>query len=130
MDRVIVWVKNPLRLDSHNQPDPDVVILRPDAPQDRFPGPADALLVIEVADSSIRTDRGRKRRMYARTGIAEYWMVDLTADRMEVYRDPTAGRYRSVSLCGRGESVTPLFAPEHVVDVSTVLGQPTVASES
>ena len=80
-------------------------------------------LVIEVADSSIRVDRGRKRRMYARAGIAEYWIVDLNADQIEVYRDPMRSRYRSTTLLGRGDTVTPLFAPDIVVDVNSVLGQ-------
>jgi len=79
--------------------------------------------VIEVADTSIRLDRRRKLQMYARAGIFEYWIVDLNADRIEVYRDPVRSRYRSVMLLRRGDTVSPIFAPDLVVDVSTVLGQ-------
>jgi len=119
-----IRLQNPLRLDTYAEPEPDVVIVRPDAPQDRHPGPAETLLVVEVSDSSIRVDRGRKRRMYGRARIAEYWIVDLNADRIEVYRAPSPGGYRSVSLLGRGERVSPLFVPDFWVDVTTILGQP------
>ena len=61
--------------------------------------------------------------MYARSGICEYWIVDLNADRIEVYRDPVRSRYRSVWLVGPGDTVSPIFAPDLVVDVSTVLGR-------
>jgi Uma2 family endonuclease len=121
--RCLVSVQDPLRLDDRSEPEPDIVILQPDTPEDRHPGPADVLLVIEVADSSIRVDRRRKLPMYARASIAEYWIVDLNADRIEVYRDPSRARYRSVTLLGRGDVVSPRFAPDLVVDVTTVLGQ-------
>jgi Uma2 family endonuclease len=126
--RVLVWVQNPLHLDNRAEPEPDIVIVRPDMPEDRHPGPADALLVIEVADSSIRVDRGRKRTMYARAGIQEYWIVDLNNDRIEVYRDPLRARYRSLTLLGRSDSISPLFAPDLAVDISAVLGQPAAQS--
>ena len=122
-DQLIISIQTPLRLDDLSEPEPDVVLLRLDAPQDRHPGPREALLVIEVADSSIRVDRGRKLPLYARAGIAEYWIVDLNADRIEVYRDPMRSRYRSTALLGRGDTVSPLFAPDIVVDVNSVLGQ-------
>jgi Uma2 family endonuclease len=122
--RVIVSVQGPLRLHDRSEPEPDIVIIPWDAPQDRHPGPDEALLVIEVADSSIRIDRGRKRRMYAQAGIAEYWIVDLSADRIEIYRDPGPRGYRSTALAGRGESISPLFDTSFSVDVSTVLGEP------
>jgi len=121
--QIVVWVQNPLRLDAFAEPEPDIVIVRHDSPRDRHPGPAETLLVIEVSDSSIGADRGRKRRMYARAGIADYWIVDLNADRLEVYRNPSSGRYRSASLYRRGDTLAPLFAPEHAVDVSEILGQ-------
>jgi Uma2 family endonuclease len=122
-DRFIVSVQDPLRLNDRSEPEPDLVLLQLDTPQDRHPGPADTLLVIEVADSSIRVDRRRKLPMYARAGIPEYWIVDLNTDRIEVYRDPVRARYRSVTLLARGDVVSPQFAPDFVVDVTTVLGQ-------
>jgi Uma2 family endonuclease len=122
-DRAILSVQDPLRLNDRSEPEPDIVLLQPDTPQDRHPEPADVLLVIEVADSPIRIDRRRKLPMYARAGIFEYWIVDLNADRIEVYRGPARSRYRSVTLLRRGDTVSPIFAPDLVVDVSTVLGK-------
>lgn len=123
-DRCKIAVQNPLRLHERSEPEPDLVILQPDTPEDRHPGPADAFLVIEVAETSLRTDRGRKRTMYARAGIPEYWIVDLQHDRIEVYRDPARGRYQAVWLASRGDTLSPLFAPDLLVDVAAVLGQP------
>jgi Uma2 family endonuclease len=121
--RIRVSLQNPLRLGHRSEPEPDIVVVRHDSPEDRHPGPTEALLVIEVADSSIRKDRRTKMPMYARAGIPEYWIVDLNRDRIEVYRDPVRARYRSVTILGRGDVVSPQFAPDLVVDVSTVLGK-------
>ena len=122
-DRFTLSIQDPLRLNDLSEPEPDIVLLQPDAPEDRHPEPQDTLLVIEVADSSLRKDRGLKRRMYARAGIFEYWIVDLQAERIETYRDPLRSRYRSVMLLRRGAVVSPQFAPDIVVDVSTILGK-------
>ena len=124
----LVSVQSPLRLDDHSEPAPDIVLLHLATSEDRHPGPGDALLVVEVADSSIHVDRRRKRPMYARAGIPEYWIVDLSADRIEVYREPTRSRYRSVTLLSRGDSVRPRFAPDLLVDVATVLGKPSAGA--
>jgi Uma2 family endonuclease len=123
-DRVKIAVQNPLRLNDRSEPEPDLVILQPDTPESRHPEPPDVFLVIEVADSSIRVDRLRKLPMYARARIPDYWIVDLNADRIEVYRDPVRSRYRSITLFGRGDTINPLFAPDLAVDVTAVLGTP------
>jgi Uma2 family endonuclease len=124
-DRCLVSVQDPLRLDVRSEPEPDIVILQPDTPENRHPEPADVFLVIEVADSSISVDRRRKRPMYARAGTPEYWIVDLNAGRVEIYRDPlrSRGRYRSATLLGRGDTISPLFAPDTSVDVTMILGK-------
>ncbi len=75
--RAVVSVQNPIRLDDHSEPQPDIALLRP--PLDRYtslPGPSDVLAVIEVADSTLARDRA-KSRVYARAGIPECWIVDL-----------------------------------------------------
>ncbi len=61
--------------------------------------------------------------MYARARIQEYWIVNLNADRIVVYRQPGARGYRSATLVGRGETISPLCASDLAVDVATVLGQ-------
>lgn len=84
-------------IDSHapittrdSEPEPDVTIVRGDILDylDRHPGPQDTVLVIEVADATLRRDRGIKKRLYARAGIPVYWIVNLNQLQIEVYSQP------------------------------------------
>lgn len=75
--------------DSEPEPDLAVALGSPRARGNRHPGPADLALVIEVADSSVTADRDDKGRIYARAGIACYWLVNLIDRRVEVYTDPS-----------------------------------------
>jgi Uma2 family endonuclease len=120
----VVAVGNPVRLDRYSEPQPDFALLRPRA--DDYTGavatPADVLLLIEVAASSLRFDREVKARLYAGRGIAEYWIVDLIGGVVERYRDPGAEGYRQVDRHGPGAKLAPAALPGLVVDVGEVLG--------
>jgi len=74
-----------------SEPEPDVLVVRGDRRQytDRHPGPQDVVLIVEVADSSLRRDRVFKKRLYAAAGILVYWVVNLPEARIEVYTDPS-----------------------------------------
>jgi Uma2 family endonuclease len=76
---------------AESEPEPDVSIVRgePRDFRDRQPGPENVALIVEVADSSLRRDRGTKKRIYARAGIPVYWITNLIESRFEVYTDPT-----------------------------------------
>ena len=119
---VLVSVQNPLRLDAFNEPQPDFVVLapHPDAYAAAHPGAADALLVVEVSDSSLDHDRKTKLPVYARFGVVEVWIIDLSGRAIEVYRDPTEGRYASSSRITQG-AVTPTRVPEITIDVAKLL---------
>jgi Uma2 family endonuclease len=124
-ERAVVRVQNPVELagdDSEVQP--DVTLLRPRADfyTRRHPAAADVLLLIEVADTSLARDRRVKIPLYARAGIREVWLVDLTGDRVEVHREPTAGGYRQVRASGRGESLVPEALPDLTIAVTDLLG--------
>jgi Uma2 family endonuclease len=80
------------------------------------------LLLIEVAESSLDYDRGEKVRLYADSGIHDYWVVNLIDRMIEVRRDPAAGCYRSVQMFGSGESVQPLAAPGAQLRVDDLFG--------
>ena len=121
---IVVSVQNPLRLGDRSEPEPDLVVLRADAAQDRTPSPRDTLLVIEVADTSLEYDRQTKGPLYARAGIPELWIVDLAGARIELHREPSSDGYRTVRLFVRGEQLAPSFAPELAIDVDAVLGRP------
>jgi Uma2 family endonuclease len=88
--------------------------------------PRSAALVLEVADWSLRLDRQTKARVYARAGIADYWIVNLVDRVLAVYREPVAegrrgARYRDVRLAGPGERVAPLAAPNAASAVADLL---------
>lgn len=119
-----VWIQNPVRLGRYAEPEPDLTLLnwREDFYAERLPEPTDVLLVVEVADSSQRTDRDQKIPLYARAGIPEAWLVDLPRDAIEVYRDPAAGAYRNVQTLGRDGILTILMLPGVTLATSEVLG--------
>jgi Uma2 family endonuclease len=98
--RAIVSVQDPLRLGDHDEPQPDLALLRPRA--DYYaaatPTAADTLLVVEVAQSSAAYDRDVKLPLYAQHGVPEVWLVDLDAGRLQVCRAPQDGRYTDVSV--------------------------------
>lgn len=78
-----------------SEPEPDVAVVRGNARDytNAHPTPADVPLVVEVADNSLRRDRGTKRRIYARAGIAQYWIVNVEARAIEVHRTPSGDEY-------------------------------------
>jgi Uma2 family endonuclease len=126
--RCIPHIQNPIRLPDRSMPHLDFVALRLGTPR-RTPRPEDILLIAEVADTSLNHDRHTKGRLYAQAGIPEYWIVDLNGERIEVYREPSADGYHSMHLYGRGERLSPAFAPDLVVEVDAILGPPAASEE-
>ena len=98
-DEAIVSVQGPLALADDTEPEPDLTVLQRRAVpyKEREAWAEDALLVIEVADTSLAYDRSTKLRLYAEAGIPEYWVVDCTAEAVEVHRRPGPEGYRDVS---------------------------------
>jgi len=96
---VCIRCQNPLRLDDISEPEPDIAIIRPRADfyTTSHPGPADVLLVIEVADTSLAYDLGTKVPLYARHGIPEVWVIDAATRQTRVFREPAGGREPSRS---------------------------------
>jgi Uma2 family endonuclease len=118
----LVSVQNPLRLDAYNEPEPDLMLLRPRADdyRDSHPGAADVLLVIEVSESSLTYDRGTKLALYAKFGVPEVWIVDLLGAAIEVYREPKEGGYASRERLTSG-ALAPLLVPGAAIDVTALL---------
>jgi Uma2 family endonuclease len=124
----IGWVneQNPLALND-SDPQPDVAVY-PGRRSDftAHPTAADALLVVEVADSSLDTDTMVKLELYAEDGIREYWVADLVSNRLLVFRDPgpiSAGghTYHTRLTLAPTDTVTPLAAPTASVRVADLL---------
>src|SRR6185369_15308457 len=103
--RWMTSVQNPVRLDDHSEPQPDLVLLKPtpDFYRRQHPQPADVYLLIEVSDSSLITDREAKLPVYGRTGIAEVWIVNLIDQTVEVYREPRFAGYALKSILRAGD---------------------------
>ena len=110
-DDAIVRVQGPVALTDDTEPQPDLTVLRRRAVpyKEREARAEDAVLVIEVAESSLVYDRSTKRRLYAEAGIPEYWVVDCTAETVEVHRGPGPEGYRDVRLV-TGEGTVSLQA--------------------
>ena len=123
-DRAVLDTQNPLRLDPHNQPQPDLIILRwQDDGYQALPGPADVLLVIEVADTSAGFDRRYKVPLYARHNIPEIWLFDLNRRQVEIYDEPSPAGYSRTRIVGMDGSLTPSAFPDITIAVAEVLPQ-------
>lgn len=121
--RAIVSVQSSIRLGDFSEPEPDLAVFkyRPDFYAERLPTGDDALLVIEVADTTAPYDRGVKLPLYAKHSIPEVWIVDLEASIVRFLRRPQGDRYLDVTETDN-PGPTPLSAlPGVTVDLSGVL---------
>ena len=106
-ETIQVHGQNPLRLSDYDEPEPDIVLsdlTKYDGK--RHPTPAETILVIEVAESSLRTDRTTKLSLYATNGIPESWIVNIPNRSVEVYTNPELGVYGSTQIFEVGSIVT------------------------
>lgn len=117
--RTILSPQNPVHLNDISEPQPDIALLRPreDFYSEGHPQPADVLLLVEAADSSIGYDRHTKVPLYALNGITEVWLVDLVKRCIEVYRDPARDGYKTVQRLHRGDRIAPQAFPDVEVEV-------------
>jgi len=97
----------PLALDPDSEPEPDVAVVV-GKPRDYLKAhPTTAILVVEVADTSLSKDRTEKVQLYARNGIPEYWIQNVVDECLEVYRNPTGETYQTKLTLRRGDTITP-----------------------
>jgi Uma2 family endonuclease len=105
-----------------NEPVPDMIVLKREFARfltDR-PQPRDLDLVIEIADTSLAFDLTTKASLYARAGIAEYWVLDILGRRLLVHRQPEGGQYAAVTSYSHDESVTPAAAPDSSLSIDSL----------
>ncbi len=121
--RVLVQVQNPVPLGPYNEPQPDLALLRRSADYYRtaLPSAADVLCVIEVADATVEYDRA-KLPLYAEAGVPATWIIDLQAERVEVHREPRAGRYERSAVLQRGETVSLESFPDVALVIAELFG--------
>ena len=122
--RAIIAIQNPVQLTDRTEPQPDVVFLQPRADyySTAHPTASEVLLLIEVSDSTVDYDRDVKVPIYARSQIAEVWLVDLEAQCLEVYRQPTPNGYSLIQKFWRGQQVSPLAFPDWEVNLDFIFG--------
>jgi Uma2 family endonuclease len=124
-NRAMVSIQNPVQFPREDtELQPDVMLLRPreDFYTTAHPQAGDVLLLIEVADTTLRLDRHIKIPLDARVGVREVWLVDLTTAQVEVHREPRGDRYRDVRVLARGERVAPEAFPDLSLEVSELIG--------
>jgi Uma2 family endonuclease len=112
-------IQLPIVISDHSEPEPDLAIVRrrDDDYQHEHPTPLDVVLLIEVAQSSLKYDLGRKLRLYTQSGIPEYWVIDVDRKSVRVHRNPSGAKFRSVEVFQSGTTIAPAALPECQLDL-------------
>jgi Uma2 family endonuclease len=118
-DRAEISEAHPITLPNDSEPEPDIAIVRtPDTLyQNRHPLSADIFWLIEIANSTLAKDLGIKKDIYARSGIPEYWVMNLQTLELVVFRDLGDNEYRS-EVCLNSGDISPLAFPDLSIDIS------------
>ncbi len=121
--RAVLRVQGHVRLDDNNRPEPDIALLkwRDDLYRNQSPVPEDILLLIEVSDSTLASDRNVKLALYARFNIPEVWIENIPERVVEAYTNPVEGQYTESRIYRRGETITPSAFPDISLPVSELI---------
>ena len=113
-NNIEVNIQATIRLSDRTAPEPDIALLTPEASLDEenIPASQGILLIVEIADSSLRTDRGPKALRYAQSGIPELWIFILDTGEIEVSRQPTPDGYADMRRYRRGDTLTVQALPD------------------
>jgi Uma2 family endonuclease len=122
-DKALINAQNPLQLGDLSEPEPDFMLLKPHADyySSRHPTAEDVLLLIEVADTSLKFDQNQKLRLYALHGISEYWLLNLNDVCLEVYRKPFGETYKEKTTLYQGDTVALLQLPKLSIPIAAIL---------
>jgi Uma2 family endonuclease len=122
--RAIVRCQGSVRLGDFSEPQPDFVLLtrREDFYEHRSANASDALLIIEVSDTSLAHDIQRKLALYARHGIPEYWVVDIVNRKLHVFRTPTGAGYEQTTCIDTPGALDITTLPGTSVNLSSLFG--------
>ncbi|MCA1567831.1 MAG: Uma2 family endonuclease [Acidobacteria bacterium] len=123
-DIALVSTQDPIRLNDFSEPEPDLALLRlrDDFYRDAHPTPADVLLIIEVADTTLAYDRQVKVPLYAKAGIEEAWIINLSEEQIEIYSGLADGTYQTIVNFRRGDEARAHTIAGLAVNVADVLG--------
>ena len=121
--RFLVRSQLPIQLDNRSEPEPDLALVKSDPLDydDRHPKAEDVYLIIEIADSTLKTDLTLKKQVYAEAKIPDYWVLDLAKRQLYVYRQPTEEGYQQEQILSEQHSIAPLSFPDFQVKVGEML---------
>ena len=122
-DKVWVRIQDSIGIpELASAPEPDVVWAAYRRYRNERPSPEHVLLIVEVADSSLKYDRGEKAQLYAQAGIADYWIANVKDECIEVFRHPVEGAFQTVEVYRNDEELCPLAVPEMALRPSMLWG--------
>lgn len=120
-----VRMQLPVTLKPTSEPEPDIAVVRIDPNEygDRHPAPDDIFLMIEVADSTLVGDRQQKALIYAKAGIADYWILDVNTQQVYVYREPTSEGYQQETILAANTVLIPVAFPDIAIPLNQLFLQ-------
>jgi Uma2 family endonuclease len=122
-ESVLVSTQEPIKLDDFSEPEPDLAIVKGTMFDyaERHPSPEDVYLVVEVADSTLKKDCEVKDKLYARSNIPDYWVIDVKNRQVHIFRTPTPTGYASHLILSESQTISPLAFPSILVSISSIL---------
>jgi Uma2 family endonuclease len=122
-DKAILSIQNPVQLSRFSEPEPDIMLLKPNADFycTRHPNADDVLLLIEVSDTTLNYDQNKKLHLYARHNIPEYWILNLNDNCLEVYRKPHREVYGEKTTLQSSDNIVLSQLPYINIEVSAIL---------
>ena len=119
-DRATLRPQSPIAASDVSEPEPDLAVV----PNGRYveDHPPRALWILEVSDSTLHKDRTVKARLYAETGVPEYWVVDVEGEAVEVYTQPSKGRYQSMTRLEAGATASSEAFPDIKIAIDALFG--------
>ena len=121
--RVLVRTQLPVSLNDYSEPEPDVAVVAggPLCYAERHPMATEVYLIVEIADTTLKTDCGLKAKEYARSGIPDYWVLALKPRQLHLFRDPTADGYQTQIILDENAQLSPLHFPTASFQVHELL---------
>ncbi|HBL12628.1 MAG TPA: hypothetical protein DD379_14735 [Cyanobacteria bacterium UBA11162] len=118
-----VYTQDPIQLNDFSEPEPDIAVVRIDPLDyaDHHPTPPEVYLIIEVSDSTFIYDCGTKAKAYAKSGITDYWVLDINERKLHVFREPTQDGYQSEVIFRGDAIVSPLKFPTLAIALQDIL---------
>jgi Uma2 family endonuclease len=118
-----IQIQLPIQLNDRSEPEPDIAVVAGDVERydDHHPIPSEIYLIIEVADTTLKTDCEIKALSYAKSGIADYWVLDVTSRQLYIFRDPTSQGYQAQTILPETQTISPLNFPDSLFLISQIL---------